>query len=201
MARANYHHGDLRQQTRREALKLLRENGEAAVTLRALAKTLGVTAPALYRHFRDRQALLADLAAQGFRKLRRKLEQVPQESPREALTGIGLAYVEFAEANPKLYRLMFGGAIIRRGEFPELDQAGKDAFAVLEETAAWAQREGHLTDTPLCTLTAAAWSLVHGLAQLTIDHHLRAGKRDPQLTRDIITLLMDNRLANRDSPR
>lgn len=197
MARARYHHGDLRQQTRHEALKLLREKGDAAVTLRALAKTLGVSSPALYRHFRDRQALLADLAAQGFRELTRKLQQTPRDDPRDALTGLGLAYVEFAEANPRLYRLMFGGAIIKRGEFPELDQAGKQAFAVLQDTAEWARKAGYLTDKSLTTLTAAAWSLVHGLAQLTIDHHLRAGKSDPQLTHDIIALLMNTALNDR----
>lgn len=196
MVRTRYHHGDLRQQTRREALVLLREKGDAAVTLHAIAKNIGVTAPALYRHFRDRQALLADLATHGFRILRRRLKQVPQDNPRQALIGIGLAYVAFAEANPRLYRLMFGGSILKRGDHPGLDQAGKDAFAVLQDTTAAAQQAGYLRDTSLLTLTAGAWSMVHGLAQLTIDGHLHAGRDNPELNHAIVALLLDGSRAD-----
>lgn len=196
MVRNRYHHGDLRQQARRAALILLRDNGDAAVTLRALAKGLGVTAPALYRHFRDRQSLLADLASHGFRTLRHQLKQVPQDDPRQALIGIGLAYVAFAETNPNLYRLMFGGRVLKRGDHPDLDQAGKSAFAVLQDTTALAQRAGYLKADPLPTLTAAAWSLVHGLAQLTIDDHLHADHNAPELQHAIVALLLDGSRAD-----
>ena len=62
MARTAYHHGDLQQQVHDQALAVVREHGDSAISLRALAKQIGVSAPALYRHFADRESLLAELA-------------------------------------------------------------------------------------------------------------------------------------------
>ena len=80
--KTNYHHGDLPQQAHQLALEILREHGDAAISLRALAKQIGVSAPALYRHFVDRDSLLAELAITGFSALRERLLAVDQSDPR-----------------------------------------------------------------------------------------------------------------------
>ncbi|MEE3118743.1 MAG: TetR/AcrR family transcriptional regulator [Pseudomonadota bacterium] len=188
---ASYHHGDLRQQAHQLALDTLRNQGDTAISLRALAKELGVSAPALYRHFADRESLLAALAVTGFEELRDRLLAVDQQVPRRALIDIGLVYVAFAQDEPNLYRLMFGGRVLPKDAHPQLDQAGHGAFHVLQDTIDRAQQAGYLKPMPLAIMTAAAWSLVHGLAQLTIDGHLPAANAEPMLVEGVLSLLLD----------
>ena len=196
--KTTYHHGDLPQQAHQLAMETLREHGDSAISLRALAKQIGVSAPALYRHFIDRDSLLAELAVTGFESLRERLLAVKQCSPRLALVDIGLVYVSFAQEEPNLYRLMFGGRVLPRGVHPRLDVAGKNAFQVLEDTIARAQQVGYVKPIPLSLMTAAAWSLVHGLAQLTIDGHLPSARAEPHLAEGVVTLLLDGSLANNE---
>lgn len=198
--KTNYHHGDLPQQAHQLALEILREHGDAAISLRALAKQIGVSAPALYRHFIDRESLLAELAVTGFEALRERLLVVDQRKPRQALIDIGLVYVSFAQEEPNLYRLMFGGRVLPKGVHPRLDAAGKGAFQVLEDTIARAQQAGYVKPIPLELMTAAAWSLVHGLSQLTIDGHLPSAKAEPHLAEAVVTLLLDGSIAEDEQP-
>lgn len=199
MARAAYHHGDLHQQAHDQALAVLRLEGDGAISLRAIAKQIGVSAPALYRHYADRESLLAELAISGFAALRQQLLSVDQHAPRAALIGIGLAYVAFAQSEPNLYRLMFGGRVLPKGAHPRLDQAGLGAFNVLQDTIAQGQRAGYLKPAPLTLMTATAWSLVHGLSQLTIDGHLPNADAEPQLAEGITSLLLEGAIAHTDS--
>jgi len=203
MARPAYHHGDLAQQAHRTAMAILREQGDSAISLRALARQLGVSAPALYRHFADRESLLAELAVTGFETLRARLLEVDQSEPRRALIDIGLGYVAFAQDEPNLYRLMFGGRVSPRGVHPHLDAAGDGAFQVLEDTVKKARESGYLKPAPLSLMTAAAWSLVHGLAQLSIDGHLPTARTEPLLTEGVLTLLLDGARQQppQDTPR
>ncbi|WP_323774333.1 TetR/AcrR family transcriptional regulator [Alcanivorax sp.] len=199
MARTAYHHGDLHQQAHDQALAVLRLEGDSAISLRAIAKQIGVSAPALYRHYADRESLLAELAISGFAALRQQLLSVEQHSPRAALIGIGLAYVAFAQSEPNLYRLMFGGRVLPKGAHPRLDQAGLGAFNVLQDTIARGQRAGYLKPAPLALMTATAWSLVHGLSQLTIDGHLPNADAEPQLAEGITSLLLEGAIAHPDT--
>lgn len=199
MARTAYHHGDLHQQAHDQALAVLRLEGDGAISLRAIAKQIGVSAPALYRHYADRESLLAELAISGFAALRQQLLSVDQHAPRAALIGIGLAYVAFAQSEPNLYRLMFGGRVLPKGAHPRLDQAGLGAFNVLQDTIARGQRAGYLKPAPLALMTATAWSLVHGLSQLTIDGHLPNADAEPQLAEGITSLLLEGAIAHTDA--
>ena len=199
MARTAYHHGDLHQQAHQQALAVLRLEGDGAISLRAIAKQIGVSAPALYRHYTDRESLLAELAIGGFAALRQQLLSVEQHTPRAALIGIGLAYVAFAQSEPNLYRLMFGGRVLPKGAHPRLDQAGLGAFNVLQDTIARGQRAGYLKPAPLALMTATAWSLVHGLSQLTIDGHLPIADAEPQLAEGITSLLLEGAIAHTDA--
>jgi|SRR5680860_84608 len=198
MAKPAYHHGDLPLQAQHLALDTLRAQGDAAISLRALAKQLGVSAPALYRHFSDRDTLLAELAIGGFEALRDRLRAVDQKIPRKALIEIGLVYVAFAQDEPNLYRLMFGGRVLAKGSHPRLDAAGKRTFQVLENTVAHARQLGYLKPLPVSLITAAAWSLVHGLSQLTIDGHLPGAKAEPMLTEGVLSMLLD---GSRSDPK
>jgi AcrR family transcriptional regulator len=154
-ARSTYHHGALRHALIAAARTLLDEGGANAVGLRETARRVGVSATATYRHFRDKDSLLAAVAAEGFRAFGTALDDAARGS--QSLSAMGRAYVEFALANPGLFRLMFGAQIRERAKFPELTEAADAAF---ERLKAAATTEGG---------AVAAWSLVHGLSHLLLD--------------------------------
>jgi AcrR family transcriptional regulator len=157
---APYHHGDLRRALIEAGLALLAEQGPEQLSLRAVARRVGVSAMAPYRHFEDREALLAALAEQGFARLADSMRDALAPGPPDRLVALGEAYVRFALAHPALFRLMFAAAI-PAGRQEGLRQAGAAAFAALQaETAGRPDR----FRSPM-----APWCLVHGLAMLLLD--------------------------------
>ncbi|WP_313536091.1 TetR/AcrR family transcriptional regulator [Sphingomonas sp.] len=142
------------------ATTLLDEQGEAGVTLRALAKATGVSAMAPYRHFADKAALLGAVAEAGFAELAAKLAEADGAEPaKAALVAQGRAYFRFAQAHPAMFRLMFGGT-------PGCTVAPKEygeAFAILS------RRVAGLAGGDSGAATLAAWGVVHGLSTLALD--------------------------------
>jgi AcrR family transcriptional regulator len=178
----HYHHGDLPAALLRAAGKSIEKEGLDALTLRTLARRLGVSHAAPYRHFRDREALLAALAAEGFAML--------AEAQREAaaaggLRGMGEAYVRFALARPQRFRLMFGGQL-KIARHPVLRDIATKTFAGL--SGALAARVG--TPAGARDASIAAWALVHGLAQLLLGDRIasaaRRGRDQESFVREVI---------------
>jgi AcrR family transcriptional regulator len=170
--RDDYHHGDLRRTLVRRALAVLERDGAEALSLRALARAAAVSHAAPYNHFADKEALLAAVAAEGFRRFATAMTDAAATAPAEPLAAIGAAYVAFAYAHPALFRLMFGPALARADSGSELAEAAQAAYAVLVQTLRGdPTRAGALADDGL-----AAWALVHGLATLLIDGALPGGE-------------------------
>ena len=163
--RARYHHGDLRNALLQAAGALLRTGGIEAVSLREAARAAGVSHNAPYRHFPSREALLAALAAEGFRALRARVEN----AGGMRLSALGRAYVAFAVEERALFLLMFGSGL-DRAAFPEVAEAGRAALAVLDRAASG--RES--AEGTVSAGTLRAWALAHGLAHLVADGLLSA---------------------------
>ncbi len=125
---ANYHHGNLRAALLEAAGKLLEQGGPAALSLRAVARQLGVSHNAPYRHFATREDLLAALATEGFHALSQAMAKTRRAAGLEddIVNWMGLAYIDFALKHPARYRLMFGGA---KAESAELSDSAKESFA------------------------------------------------------------------------
>ncbi|HEV8194353.1 MAG TPA: TetR/AcrR family transcriptional regulator [Ktedonobacterales bacterium] len=164
-----YHHGDLRAALIRAGLAILAEEGAQALTLRAVARRAGVSHNAPYRHFADKEALLAAIAEEGFVELTARVEEarahVPA-SPRTQLEDSGWAYVQFALAHPDHLRVMFDVPITDPQAYPGLLAAGARAFNVLVEIIEAGQRAGEFIDGDPRQIAFAAWGMVHGLALL-----------------------------------
>ena len=126
-----YHHGDLRPALIAAATTLVEENGVGAVSLREAARRVGVSAPAIYRHFANKDSLLAAVAAEGFRDLGAALAAASR-SERDPLSAMGMAYVRFALSRRGVFRLMFGPELAKRANFPELKSAADQAFQWLK---------------------------------------------------------------------
>ncbi len=175
MSTSKYHHGDLRHSLIRAGAELLRARGPTGLTLRAAARAAGVSPTATYRHFADKNALLAAIAAEGFAELEQALRAADLGSDgRAALNQQGAAYVAFAIANPHLFRLMFAGVQAKQtttaacGEGTLLP-APQGAFGVLAARIAQIAPPGE-TETAII----ASWSIVHGLAALILDQRITA---------------------------
>ncbi len=169
-----YHHGDLRQSLIDGAIALIQEAGVSDVSLRQVARQVGVSHNAPYRHFADKEALLAAVAEQGFRSLQSALEAARElaVTPAEQLTAIGMAYVKFAMTDPAHYRVMFGEYRNDSCEYPDLAHTAEQAFRVLVNTIATGQAAGDFRAADPIDLARVAWSLVHGQSMLLLDHKL-----------------------------
>ena len=138
----------------------------AELSLREAARRAGVSAMAPYRHFIDKDALLAAVATIGFERLAQALRAgETDKSGSAALTAQGVAYVAFACANPALFRLMFGSnAPVKTGDLARASQA---SYGLLSDRVAETTDPEDVEDRAL-----ANWALVHGLAMLAVDGQL-----------------------------
>ena len=159
----SYRHGNLPVALLAAAREILDENGLQAVGLRETARRVGVSATAAYRHFTNKEDLLASVAAQGFHELAEAMQGATRGA--DPLIRGGLAYIEFANQNRGLFRLMFGPVLAERTKYPALQAASAGVEAVLVRGVT------DIDPRPLNDNHAAmaAWGLVHGLAHLIVD--------------------------------
>jgi AcrR family transcriptional regulator len=162
-----YHHGHLREALLKAAIQLVAEVGPAGFTLREVARRAGVSHNAPYRHFPDREDLLAAVAAQGFRELTQAMRHAAEQEPDPLgqLKRAGLAYVEFALRRPEHFAVMFDAPVSKR-QTPDSAHAAEEAFGTLVGLVKSCQDEGRLPAGDLRQLALLAWSMVHGIAKL-----------------------------------
>ena len=149
-----------------------------------------------YRHFADKEALLAAVAEYGFRELAARLTAAATTAadPRAGLAALGVAYVLFARDHPSLFKLMFGPTIEKKSGHPALDEAGGACFNVLRQAAEAAKFFDR--DTDVGDVSLACWSLVHGLSALIVDGRLSEHESGPaQAVATRLTRLLSDSLA------
>jgi AcrR family transcriptional regulator len=169
-----YHHGDLRRALIDEALRTIDKVGGEGLTLRGVGDALGVSRSALYRHFTDKQALVATVCREGFRTLRLALVESWERHNRGAagFEAMGHAYIQFAVAHPSHYRAMFGRFVDSGQRDPELIEEAKGAFQALVDALVELQRAGLARRDDPVMLARFVWSVTHGVAMLLIDGQL-----------------------------
>jgi AcrR family transcriptional regulator len=170
--RDSYHHGNLREALVEAALRFIAERGPAGFAFAELARAVGVSTAAPYRHFRDRNALIAEVARRGFDRCAAELEQARQKraaDPVAIVGNVGRAYLAFARREPASYEAMFSPG------FPLEDDAAlklaHDRFVAVLRRAADAACSGAAAEARPPSLMVALhfWAFLHGIASLFVE--------------------------------
>ena len=174
-----YHHGNLKEVLLEAARKLIEQYGPAGFSLTEAARLAGVSPAAPYRHFRDREALLAEVARSGFERFAARLDMawnngVP--TPLSAFDALGKAYLAFARDEPASYAVMFESGLVHSAEgrpFP----AAERAFDVLQKAAvALCRQLPEAKRPPLKLMSLHIWAISHGVATLFAQGALQSRK-------------------------
>ncbi len=164
-----YHHGNLREALIRAALQLIAEKGAAGFTFAEAARFAGVSPAAPYRHFRDRDELMASVALRGFEQFEAALTRAwdgGRPEPFAALDRLGKAYLEFARGEPAYYAAMFEAGI-PVGANAQLRDASDRAFSVLRTAADKLCAAIPAAGRPPALMVALhIWAMAHGVASL-----------------------------------
>jgi AcrR family transcriptional regulator len=164
-----YHHGNLKEALLRAALELIAQKGPAGFTFAEAARWAGVSPAAPYRHFRDRDELLASVALRGFEQFELALKRSWDDGRPDVFTAfdrLGKAYLEFARTEPAFYSAVFEAGIPLATN-PELREAGERAFAVLRAAAEQICAQTPAGVRPPAMMVALhIWAMSHGIASL-----------------------------------
>ena len=170
-----YHHGNLRNALIHAGLDILATQGIQGLSLREVARRTGVSHAAPYRHFANKEALLAAIAEEGFGRLaavtRATIACFPDD-PRAQLGAAHEAYVRFALENPDQLRVMFSGLLTGPGRPDTLQAAAEAAFGLLVGIVETGQRAEVLREGDPVRLAVAAWTMMHGLAVILVEGQL-----------------------------
>lgn len=180
-ANPTYYGGDLRRDLLDTALELIARDGPSAVSLRALARRLGVSHAAPANHFPDKAALFTAIAVEGFALLAEAIgdgvrQLGPHATAGQRFRAAGRAYTGFALAHPAHFAVMWQRDLLHQGD-PELVAAGDTTFELLLGSVRDIQSEGWAAGRDPQAVAYLAWSVVHGLAALWLGGSLQRGQR------------------------
>ena len=193
----NYHHGNLHNELLDGAYAMLAEEGIQNLSLRKVARRIGVSHNAPYQHFPDREALIAALSEQGFRKLIKELdstlEQTHDESIIQQISALAFAYVQFMADHPAYLEVMFGPYPYQN--YPELSTAALESFEKLVRLVENGQSSGEIKPMNAREIAGTIWMTLHGVSTLfrpgKIPNDVVAQRSSPRLATSFIAIMFE----------
>lgn len=171
----SYHHGDLKKALLDETARILREEGEDALSLRRLAANLGVSRTAPYNHFKNKESLLCAVAEEGFARFNHVMNEIRlanrQRDGRAGIQSYVMAYVAFARDNQEYYDLMYGSKPWSSGSLTDsLGSAARGTLrAEVERMKRWQERGGISSRVDVLRFAQVYWGTLHGISRLLLD--------------------------------
>ncbi|MGE3727845.1 MAG: TetR/AcrR family transcriptional regulator [Candidatus Sericytochromatia bacterium] len=193
-----YHHGDLYEALLEATLECVTQKGVQGLSLRAIAQAVGVSPAAPYRHFADKQEMIAAVAARGFEKMSLRLAALTESKPLEKLRAQARVYCQFGLEFPDYFALMFGSAIEDKALYPHLAQATDETFMYFLETITAAMKEKKLRKAPPELIALTFWGQIHGFTSLLVNKQLKwdnLGAENPEALLESTLELLMNGLA------
>lgn len=196
-----YHHGDLKLTLIDTAIKMLKTRAPAEISLRELAREAGVSQAAPYRHFKNKEELLAAIMTQGFELKTKYMKQSMEENKSDILKmyyGCGLSYFKMGKNHPQHFKLMFGSEIIPSQKYPALQVSACTTFALLKKMIVTCQEAGLVGHGDPYHKALNCWSMVHGFTMLYAEGRLEwLGVTETNAESAFMTLMSQYLLGNK----
>ncbi len=203
MPAKKYHHGDLENALIRAGVEILSKEGIEGLSLRKVAKRVGVSYAAPYAHFKDRQALIAAISTEGFKQLYNALDaaiSAHADDPKQQLVEGAWAYVQFAMDNTDIFKIMFSGALEKEKDYPSFVEISQKTFDRVMDVVRACQSAGVLRPAPLELMAVSVWGQVHGVISLALEGQISHTVLDRFTLRDIVLFGIEQKLPGKPSP-
>jgi AcrR family transcriptional regulator len=202
MPAKKYHHGDLKNALIKAGIEILSQEGVGVLSLRRVAQRAGVSHAAPYAHFADKQALIAAISTEGYRKLYEKLELVQRlydGDPLRQLVEAAWVYTGFALDDPGHFKITFSSMIAREKDYPAFVEMSQKSFAVVIKIVGTCQQAGIFAPGPTDAVAVSVWSLVHGFVSLLLEGQISHTLTERMPVREMLLFVL-NRMTSQPIP-
>ncbi len=197
MPAKKYHHGDLENALIRAGVEILSKEGIEGLSLRKVAKRVGVSYAAPYAHFKDRQALIAAISTEGFKQLYNALDAAISAyptNPKQQLKKGACAYIQFAMDNTDIFKIMFSGVLEKERDYPSFVEISHKTFARVVDVVRACQEADILPSAPAELMAVSVWGQVHGIISLVLEGQVSHTILDRFSLHDIVLFGINQKL-------
>jgi len=193
MTAPKYHHGDLKNALIQAGIEILTEQGLNVLSLRKVAQRAGVSHSAPYAHFADKQALIAAISTEGYRKLYDCLTAAVEQyrhDPLRQLIEASWAYVQFGQREPAHFKITLSGVVVKEQKYPAFVEMTEKAFALVVDLTKACQQAGILKPGPPNQMAVSVWSTVHGFTSLILEGQISSSLVDRLTLREMLIFVL-----------